>query len=550
MTKRLSNEDCWRRGVDVSERQPWGLARLMLGLATMITLLCLISCERSHQQEVGSADTEAGASENSAAEDAEVPRGLRVKSSRASPGYVLFAPLLSDTTYLIDGNGVVVHIWKSQFAPAASAYLLDNGHLLRGAREPEVAVFNGGGQGGRLQEFSWDGELLWDWVFASEEHLLHHDLEPLPNGNVLAIAWERKTVDEARRAGRRPDLTPEAGLWPDMLVEIKPLRPTGGQIVWEWHMWDHLIQNVDSSLDNYGDPSAHPERIDINGEREPLEIDPEELRRLKALGYVPTDTQPEDLRSDFLHTNSVAYNAELDQIVVSVPRFNEVWVIDHSTTREEATGRSGGRWGHGGDLLYRWGNPRVYGRGDESLQRLFAQHDASWVPDGMQGAGHLMLFNNHMSGPEGDYSAVFEIVPPTDRQGQYLLSDSGPFGPLEPVWIYEAPDKVSFHSSFISGAQRLPNGNTLICSGAQGRFFEVTPQGEIVWEYWDPHSGEVRMPDGSTPHPVGNFTYAVFRAAKIALDQPAVAGRDLVPLDPQPPITSTPKTAADDGSSR
>ncbi len=537
MTQCLRNSEHQQCGTDVSERRRRP-ARLMLGPATLAALLCLVGCGGPGQQEDALADNELRPSENSI-DEADGPRGLRVKLPEASPGYVLFTPLLSDTTYLIDVDGLVVHTWKSEFAPAGSVYLLDNGHLLRGAREPEVPVFSSGGQGGRLQEFTWDGELLWDWVFASEEHLLHHDVEPLPNGNVLAIAWEAKTADEAKRAGRRPGLTPEAGLWPDMLVEIEPLPPEGGRIVWEWHMWDHLIQNQDASAPNYGDPSAHPERIDINGDHEPLEIDPEELERLKALGYVPEDTQPEDIQSDLLHTNAVAYNAKLDQIVVSVRRFSEIWVIDHSTTLEEAAGHSGGRGGRGGDLLYRWGNPSGYGLSDEP-QQLFFQHDVRWIPDGFPGAGHLTLFNNSMSGPDGDYSAVFELVPPTDGRDRYLEPDGGPFGPQEPIWTYQAPDKVSFYSSFISGAQRLSNGNTLICSGAQGRFLEVTAEGKVVWEYWDPHSGDVRMADGSTPHPVDENIYAVFRATKIAPDHPALAGRDLRPLDPQPPLAAAP----------
>ena len=62
---------------------------------------------------------------------------------------------------------------------------------------------------------------------------------------------------------------------------------------------------------------------------------------------------------DWLHTNGIDYNAEYDLIVLSVPRMNELWVIDHSTTTEEALGSTGGRWGKGGDLLWRWGNPRT-----------------------------------------------------------------------------------------------------------------------------------------------------------------------------------------------
>ena len=120
-------------------------------------------------------------------------------------------------------------------------------------------------------------------------------------------------------------------------------------------------------------PSDHPELIDINGEGEPPKIDPAELARLKALGYVPAGTKQSDIGSDLLHMNAVAYNVELDQIVVSTPRFNEIWIVDHSTTTAQAAGHSGGRWKKGGDLLYRWGNPRAYSRGTKEQQTLFGQ---------------------------------------------------------------------------------------------------------------------------------------------------------------------------------
>ncbi len=324
-----------------------------------------------------------------------------------------------------------------------------------------------------------------------------------------------------------------------MVLELEPVRPDGARIVWEWHAWDHLVQDHDPNLDGYGDPRSHPELINIHGDGELTEMDLEELEEPIALGYMAADTNPQDLLSDFFHTNAVAYNAALDQIALSTPRFNEIWVLDHSTTTEEAAGHSGGRSGKGGDLLYRWGNPWTYGRGDESAQQLFGQHDVRWIPESLPGGGNMLVFNNNPSGPEGSYSAVFEIAPPIDSEGRYASSASGPLGPAEPAWTYE--NKTTFHSSFISGTHRLANGHTLICSGAQGRFIEVTKTGEIVWEYWIPYSGNVRNPDGSQPHFVADDTYAVFRATRFAPDAAALAGRDLKPLDPQPaPVAAEP----------
>ena len=361
----------------------------------------------------------------------------------------------------------------------------------------------------------------------------------LPNGNILAIAWEAKSAQEAVAAGRRPELTPEAGLWPDTIVEFEPQRPDGARIVWEWHMWDHIVQDGDPALGNYGDPSEHPERIDINGDRDTPQVSAAELARLQALGYVPSDAAPEDLQSDFMHTNAIAYNASLDQIAVSVLRYNEIWIIDHSTTTIEAAGNTGGRGGRGGDLLYRWGNPRTYRRGDADDQQSFGQHDVRWIPDGMPGAGRLMLFNNNMEGPDGDFSAVFELGPPTDDAGRYVVSDTDAFGPDEPTWSYMAPDRVSFHSFFISGAHRLPNGNTFITSGAQGRLFEVTPDGDFVWDYWNPYSGTL---EGNAA--TRNTPYGIFRATKLLPDHPALAGRNLQPVHPQPEPVAPPEVGS------
>ena len=509
--------------------------------AVVITTVCLMSCGQTAEEPaigqnevVEDGPTEDDVAETSADDVEEVPRGLRVKTTAAEDGFVYFAPLLSDTTYLVDMDGQVVHTWLSDYAPSGWVYLMDNGDLMRGGREPEAPVFSGGGQGGRVQRFTWDGELVWDFSFASEDHLLHHDVAVLPNGNLLALAWESKTVGESAQAGRRPEMTPEAGVWPDMILEFEPQPPGGGRIVWEWHMWDHTIQDYDDSLPNYGQPADHPELVDINGVGEAPEVSDEELGRLRALGYVPPDTTQEDLSSDLMHTNAVFYNPQLDQIAISIHGYNEIWILDHSTTTFEAAGHTGGRWGRGGDLLYRWGNPRAYGRGEADDQQLFGQHDVRWIPDGKLGAGHLLVFNNSNPGPDGEHSAVYELEPPTDEQGRYVVPETAPYGPATPLWSYTAPDKTSFYSFFISGARRLPDGHTFITSGAQGRFFEVTSEGEIVWEYWTPYSGNVRMPDGSPPHPVGENTYAVFRATKVSVDHPALTGRDLSPLDPQP----------------
>jgi hypothetical protein len=218
--------------------------------------------------------------------------------------------------------------------------------------------------------------------------------------------------------------------------------------------------------------------------------------------------------------NSIAYNAKLDQIMLSVPHFNEIWVIDHSTTTAQAATGSGGKSGKGGDLLYRWGNPQTYGRGTEA-ERIFGfEHNAHWIEDGLPGAGNVLVFSNR-KGPGSNQTTLVEFTPPAaDRNGRYTLPAKAPYGPEKPVWTYSAAD---FSADFISGMQRLKNGNTFVSSGPQGRMFEITPAGEIVWEYLNTNRGDSGMLAQIYP-------YAVFRGHRLLPDHPGLKGRK---LDPQ-----------------
>lgn len=387
--------------------------------------------------------------------------GLVRNDPGAYQGYTLLSPLQSRTTFLIDMNGSVVNSWETDSTPSSLAYLLENGNLLRAGAQAN-SPFGGGvaGGGGRIQEFTWDGALVWDFTYSSETRLPHHDFARLPNGNVLMIVADRISRDAAIAAGRIPSSIPDNGVYADSLVEIRPTGETTGEVVWEWRVWDHLVQDHDAAQANYGDVRTSPGRVDVN-----------------------FTVVPDRRAADWTHFNAVAYNAALDQVIVSLRNFSEIWVIDHSTTTMEAAGRTGGRSGKGGDLLYRWGNPPAYRAGTADDQRLFGQHDVHWIPEGLPGAGRLLLFNNGDGRPDGMYSSVEEIVPPMDATGRYILGPDGKYGPERAAWSYTAPNETDFYSFNISGAMRLPNGNTLICSGAPGFVFEVTPEGRVVWQY-------------------------------------------------------------------
>lgn len=438
--------------------------------------------------------------------------GLILHDSLASQGYTLFAPMPYTTAYLIDIDGNLVNSWAGTYKPGLAVYLTESGLLLRTCDLGNY-YWSGGGRGGRVQLVDWEGNVIRSFDYSGTQFCQHHDVHPLPNGNVLMLAWEKKTTAQAVAAGRDPLRVYDA-LWPDHVIEVDMNL---GTIVWEWHAWDHLIQDYDSTRPNYGDPAAHPELIDVN--------------------YVSNPANP---RADWMHCNTVDYNPELDQIFISSREFSEVWAIDHSTTTEEARGHSGGRYGRGGDLLYRWGNPRIYRRGTEADQRLFGQHDVQWIPTGLPGAGHVLLFNNGPGRAEPPYSTVEELILPEDSAGFYHLGPDSAYGPEGPVWTYRAPNPSEFYSGLISGCQRMPNGNTLICDGLSGTFFEVTETGEKVWIYINPVSAFGPMQQGNTIPPNSN---QVFKIRRYPPDYPAFVGRN---MDPRGPIEIYPQAV--DGS--
>ncbi len=432
--------------------------------------------------------------------------GLFVHDERAAQGYTLLAPMFHPSTYLIDNEGQVVHTWEHRFLPGSAVYLLPNGNLLRTARITNHFGF--GGRGGVMREISWDGEVVWEFDYSDSLHALHHDVAGLPNGNVLMIAYEYRSEEEAVAAGR--DLTlhpmPTGAIWPEQIIEVRPIPPDSGEIVWQWRVWDHLIQDRDSTKANFGVVENHPELIDINW------------------GPAPT--------ADWLHFNSVNYNEGLDQIMISSPGFDEIWIIDHSTTTEEAAGHVGGRSGKGGDLLYRWGNPASYRKGTGKDRHIFFAHDAQWVEPGLPGEGNILVFNNGLVRSDSSNSSIFEIVPPLNEDGSYRMTANGAFDPGDMVWQYAQPD--TFFSGFASGQHRLPNGNTLIAEAQSGRIFEVTTGGEIVWQYVNPvtDDGPLAQGDSIPPSPTSRpewLANSVFRAYRYPASYPAFDGKDLTP---------------------
>lgn len=452
---------------------------------------------------------------------------LQHTDSLAQPGYNMIYPHNQPNVYLLDNCGRVVNKWtdSTNMCPGNVAYLLDNGHLIR-CNRPCVFLNDpiwAGGGGEYVQELDWDGNLIWQYQWNDSTGRFHHDVAPMPNGNVLAIAWEMKSRTQALDAGRDPGFMPEDMVWPEVIVELQPNGNGGADIVWEWHAWDHLIQDFDPTKANYGTISDHPELIDINAG---------------------------DSLADWQHANAIHYNPDLDQIVISVPTFNEIWIIDHSTTTAEAASHSGGIAGKGGDLIYRWGNPAAYGRGDSSDQQLGFQHDVHWIDRGLSPGleldfGKLMIYNN-LAGP--NRSELVIIAPVWDTITHSYAMTGGTYGPATYDWSYTTPNPSDMFSSGLSSGQRLTNGNTLIMVGRSGRAFEITPTEQVVWEYKVPLIVGQPATQGDI---IGSSQNLTFRIHRYATSHPAIASRvlvagDYIELNPNTSFCTLPAVATQD----
>ena len=433
--------------------------------------------------------------------------GLFLNTSNAWPGYTLMAPMHHTNTYLLNNAGEVVHMWTSTYEPGRSAYLMTNGHLFRAGMVKSGGPSTGGGEGGRIEEYDWDGNLVWAIDYYSATYIHHHDFKVLPNGNVLMLVAEKKTLAEVIAAGFNtnlldPSIFTQGYMLPDCLVEVTPTRPNGGTVVWEWHLWDHMIQDYDPTKNNYGVVANHPERIDVNG------------TGIKIPQF-------------WNHVNGIDHNAQLDQVMLSIRGNSELFVIDHQTTTAQAAGTNGGRYSKGGDILYRWGNPAQYNRGTAANQQLFQQHHTHWIETNCPGAGNILIYNN---GIGRGYSTVNQIVPPVDAAGNYTITTGAAFGPATPVWTYTATPPTNFYSAEISGAERLPNGNTLICEGIKGNLFEVTSAGQTVWRYVCPVTTTIMTQGDSIPVDparTDQLMNAVFRVNRYATNYAGLLGRDL-----------------------
>ena len=388
---------------------------------------------------------------------------IQFLNAQSFDGFALYNAQGSNTTYLIDENQNIAHTWNMNTECNYTVALKKNGNLVRGTKTSTNMFSNGNiaASAGRVQEIAPDGSIVWDYIYASNEHVSHHDLT-LIGDNVLLTAYEKKSVSELDAAGF---YNANSEKWPTHFVELEPDGNGSANIVWEWHIWDHMCQDTDPNKPNYvSNVADHPELIDIN----------------MISGGGGPGGGPGGGGGDWFHVNGVDYNEELDQIVFSSRFASEIYIIDHSTTTSQAASHSGGNSGVGGDILYRWGNPSNYNM--SGLQVIpNAVHDSRWIPnDGRPNSGYLQIFNN--SGIGNGQSTIDGIETPWDSvTNTYLRAPGQPFEPFSYTTRYEC----AYSASGQSASDRMSNGNIFVnASGGQGGagvMYEVDMAGNIVW---------------------------------------------------------------------
>ncbi|MEO8516138.1 MAG: aryl-sulfate sulfotransferase [Flavobacterium sp.] len=414
--------------------------------------------------------------------------GLLYHDTNVSDGYVLFSPTINNSVFLIDPCGEMVNQWTFNETPGATCYLLNNGNLLRAGKD-------------NLEIRDWNNNVVWTYPTAANGIQQHHDITPLPNGNILCIVADPYSAAIMTANGKNPALTP-GNTKLEKIVEIHPIGTNSASIVWEWKFFNHLIQDFDASKLNYGVVANHPELLDPNySNGNPM---------------------------DYIHFNGIDYNANLDQILISARHLSEIYIIDHSTTTAQAASHTGGTSNKGGDFLWRWGNPQVYRHGAESDRKLFMQHNPMWVENGYLDAGKISVFNNGAVGSAQPASAAV-LLTPEIISGNYTMTGLV-FNPLSLDWSWGGDILgVTLDQERQSGVQAQPNGNIIISESITGRVSEMNKSGTLLWSYKNP-TGTINA--GITTY-YNQFsspgTNSFFKAEKYPPSFPGFVGHPMTP---------------------
>ncbi|MGZ5861187.1 MAG: aryl-sulfate sulfotransferase [Croceibacterium sp.] len=370
-------------------------------------------------------------------------------------GFTVLSPLGTPAVIVVDMNGRVVKRWEGfDLVSGGPARVLPGGVVVapQGDAMPQHL------EARALVAEDFAGKELWRYDHGEAiDHngkpessgRQHHDWQladfpsgayspqftPALGGSNLLLLTHSHHADPA---------IADVGLDDDKLVELDPR----GRAKWEWRAGDHI--------DEFHFTPAVRAAIRRGGKRE---------------GY------------DWFHMNSAAYlgpnkwfdagdkRFDPDNVVISSRQASVIAIVARD-----------------GKIVWQLGPDSSLSPAAAALGQIIGQHDMTMIPEGLPGAGNLLLFDNGGAAGYGDPSP---ISPNGDSIYQRATSRVLEIDPvtLKLVWSYAAP---TFYSFNISGAQRLPNGNTLITEGTSGRVFEVAPKGDIVWEYVAPPGGGPR----------------------------------------------------------
>jgi hypothetical protein len=442
-------------------------------------------------------------------------------SDKAYNGYTLFGS--GGHTYLIDMEGQVIHSWNIGTNPRFT----DGGNLLD-------AVGGNPSNSNVWKELDWNGNVVWQYTESRKGYYPHHDFAKiydtkLGDSAFIYIANKDLTSQQCLDAGCGP-LNNYTGAQMDVVIEVD----MKGNVIWEWSFFDHVVQDINASLSTYGIIKDNPGKINLNLRGNPV-------------------------KSDWLHCNSLDYNEELDLVVINSVH-GEFYVIDHGNTftKGDPAGSIALAASTKGDFLYRFGDPAKYNQGDppsilenwekatSGHKQIGGAHNIQWIRPGLPGEGNFLIFNNAENLFElTPQSYIFEINPFLNSSGTntgkfvnpptagYNIVNSPDRNLMKEkknmskqiVWAFSSKNNTSFYSTIGSGAQRLPNGNTFVCSMNDGHFFEVSPKDtSIVWEYINPVTRDGIKKIKTDNYPTYN---AAFRAYRYSKDHPALIGHDL-----------------------
>jgi hypothetical protein len=435
--------------------------------------------------------------------------GLRIyQPEKTSNGYTLLSSLGGHAdpddptpppftrilnTILIDMNGEVVREW---YLGAVPAKMLPEGYVIGSVPERNDTGFRGSKV---LQQQDWCGNEVWryDNFGALGGADWHHDHQR--EGN--PVGYYGPGLETQIDGGKTlilshgyPGVVPEISTFPlldDRIYEID----WDGNVLFDWHAKDHF--------DEMGfHAEAQDAIMNIQVGRPPTPTT--DWQHFNSASYVGPNNWFRRGKGDLrFHPDNIIFNSRTANYMGIIARY------DHPDGDWEA-----------GDIVWKVGPHYSSSYDEHKLGQIIGLHMAHMIPKALPGAGNILVFDNGgIAGFDSFFPGMPGHYPATYRNYSRVIE----FDPitLEIIWEYMDPvqegdvngdgevkgEERKFYSNLISGAQRLKNGNTLITEGHGGRVFEVTYEGEIVWEYISPYD-DGRAPRATDPN-------AVYRAYRI-----------------------------------